>query len=101
MNNATAFTSPLASLKYGAVNMPPQVEYLVETISQVTGWQIFFTVLGLLVVYDQCRRANNWVERAKLTEFCSHVYLPEGKYRRPRLEDALHRPFPAVGKPQV
>ena len=57
--NATSFTSPLASLKYGAVNVPQPIEYaleyVVETVSQITGWQLVFTVLGLLVVYDQCQ----------------------------------------------
>ena len=52
--NATAFTSPLASLKYGTVNVPPQVEYVVDAIAQASAWQIFFTIFGLLVAYDQC-----------------------------------------------
>jgi len=52
--NATAFTSPLATIGLGALNVPQPIEYVVETIIQATRWQIFFTVLGLLVAYDQC-----------------------------------------------
>ncbi|KAK3318355.1 cytochrome P450 61 [Apodospora peruviana] len=51
--NATSFTSPLANVKYGAVNVPPQLEYVFETISNASGWTVFFTILGLLVAYDQ------------------------------------------------
>ncbi|KAK0619873.1 cytochrome P450 61 [Immersiella caudata] len=53
--NATAFTSPLATIGLGSVNVPQPVEYVVETIVQATRWQIFFTALGLLVAYDQFR----------------------------------------------
>jgi C-22 sterol desaturase len=52
--NATTLTSPLATIGLGAVNVPQQVEYVLETIIQASRWQIFFTVLGLLVAYDQC-----------------------------------------------
>jgi len=52
--NATAFTSPLATIGLGSVNVPQPVEYVVEAIVQATPWQIFFTILGLLVAYDQC-----------------------------------------------
>ncbi|KAK4211684.1 cytochrome P450 61 [Rhypophila decipiens] len=51
--NATSFTSPLASVKYGAVNFPSQLEYVVEAISQASAWSVLFTILGLLVAYDQ------------------------------------------------
>lgn len=57
-SNATAFTSPLASVKYGAANIPPQVEYVVNvvsnTISNASIWQILLTALAVAVVYDQC-----------------------------------------------
>lgn len=53
--NATTLTSPLATIGLGAVNVPQPVEYVLETIIQASRWQIFFTVLGLLVVYDQFR----------------------------------------------
>jgi len=52
--NATVFTSPLASVNFGPVNVPQSIDFVLETISQATGWQIFFTLFGLLVAYDQC-----------------------------------------------
>ncbi|KAK3944753.1 cytochrome P450 61 [Diplogelasinospora grovesii] len=51
--NTTSFTSPLASVKYGAVNIPPQLEYVFETVSNASAWTIILTVLALLVAYDQ------------------------------------------------
>lgn len=51
--NTTSFTSPLASVNYGSINVPPQVEYVVDALSHVTFWTVFWTVLALAVVYDQ------------------------------------------------
>ncbi len=53
--NATSFTSPLASLRYGPVNLPPQVEYVVDAISNASAWAIVATILAVLVAYDQSR----------------------------------------------
>ena len=51
--NATSFTSPLANAKYGSVNVPPQIEYIVDAVSNASGWTIAFTVLAVLIAYDQ------------------------------------------------
>jgi hypothetical protein len=51
--NATSFSSPLASVKLAAAYVPSHLEYVFQTISNASGWQIFFTVLALCVVYDQ------------------------------------------------
>jgi len=51
--NATSFTSPLAHAKFGAVAVPPQLEYVFERIAQASGWTIFFTILAICVAYDQ------------------------------------------------
>ncbi|KAK4166003.1 cytochrome P450 61 [Cladorrhinum sp. PSN259] len=53
--NATAFASPLASVGIGAVNVnvPPQLEQVVELVSKASGWAIFLTLLAAAVVYDQ------------------------------------------------
>jgi len=53
--NATSFTSPLASVKYGAVNFPPQFESVVEAVAQASAWTVLFTILGLFVAYDQSK----------------------------------------------
>lgn len=52
--NATTFTSPLAAIKYGAANIPQPVEYVLRTVSELSGWQVVFSILALLVAYDQC-----------------------------------------------
>lgn len=52
--NATSFTSPLATVRYGAVNLPSQLDYVVDAVSKASAWQIVLTVLALLVAYDQC-----------------------------------------------
>ncbi|KAK1755774.1 cytochrome P450 [Echria macrotheca] len=53
--NATVFTSTLASIKYGAANVPPQLEYVVDTIAQASAWQLVLTLFAVLVAYDQFR----------------------------------------------
>jgi C-22 sterol desaturase len=55
--NSTGFTSPLASTKYGSVNIPPQLEYVVDAVTNASGWTIALTILAVLVAYDQCRFA--------------------------------------------
>lgn len=54
MENATSFASPLANVKYAAVNVPWQLDYVVDTVTNAKGWQIVLTILALLVAYDQC-----------------------------------------------
>lgn len=51
--NITDFTSPLASVNYGSINVPPQVEYVVDALSRISFWTIFWTILALAVAYDQ------------------------------------------------
>lgn len=51
---ANATTSPLASIKYGAANVAPQLEYVIDYVSNASAWTILATVLAMLVVYDQC-----------------------------------------------
>lgn len=54
MENSTVFTSILASSKVGGVSIPPQLDYVVETISTLSVWTLLLTVLAMCVVYDQC-----------------------------------------------
>ncbi|KAK3688132.1 cytochrome P450 [Podospora appendiculata] len=52
--NATSFTSQLASVTYGAaINVPVQIDYIVDVLSHASGWTIVFTLLALAVAYDQ------------------------------------------------
>ena len=54
MENATSFTSPLATVRGAAANVPWQLDYVVDAVSNASGWQIVLTILALLVAYDQC-----------------------------------------------
>ncbi|KAK5998207.1 Cytochrome P450 monooxygenase oblE [Cladobotryum mycophilum] len=55
--NATAsssvFTSVLASSKYVGANIPPQLDYVIETITNTGALTWVLTLLAVCVVYDQ------------------------------------------------
>lgn len=51
---ANATTSPLATIKLGAVSVAPQLEYVVDYVSNASAWSILATLVALAVVYDQC-----------------------------------------------
>ncbi|KAF6843096.1 cytochrome p450 61 [Colletotrichum musicola] len=51
--NATAFTSVLANAKLGNINVPPQIDYVIERVANASAWTIFFTLLAVAVAYDQ------------------------------------------------
>ncbi|PSS02118.1 cytochrome P450 61 [Coniella lustricola] len=59
MENSTLITSPLASVNYGPINVPPQVEYVVDAISRMSFWTAFWTVLAVAIVYDQLSYIRN------------------------------------------
>jgi len=51
---ANATSSPLASIKYGAANVAPQLEFVIDYVSNASTWSILATIFATLVVYDQC-----------------------------------------------
>ncbi|KAK2613750.1 hypothetical protein N8I77_000640 [Diaporthe amygdali] len=51
--NSTSFTSPLASPLNGNVNIPLQLEYVVDAISHASLWTVLWTCVALAVAYDQ------------------------------------------------
>lgn len=51
--NSTSFASPLASPQNGNVNIPLQLEYVVDAISHASLWTVLWTVVALAVAYDQ------------------------------------------------
>ncbi|PKS08854.1 hypothetical protein jhhlp_003465 [Lomentospora prolificans] len=53
MESNTSFTSVLASSKYAGVTVPPQIDYVVEAVVNSGPWTILFTLLAILVAYDQ------------------------------------------------
>jgi C-22 sterol desaturase len=50
---ANATTSPLATIKFGAANVAPQLEYVIDYVANASTWSILATILAVLVVYDQ------------------------------------------------
>jgi hypothetical protein len=49
----TTFTSVLAHAKLGNVNIPPQVDYVIDAVSNASIWTILGTLFALAVLYDQ------------------------------------------------
>lgn len=50
--NAT-FSSVLVG-KYASAGIPPQLDYVVDTITSVSIWTVLLTLLAVCVAYDQC-----------------------------------------------
>lgn len=53
--NASSITSPLADM-FPAVNLPPQVDYVIEQVASVSWVTWLCTLLAMAVVYDQGTR---------------------------------------------
>lgn len=51
--NSTSFASPLASPQNGNINIPLQLEYVVDAISHASVWTVLWTIVALAVAYDQ------------------------------------------------
>jgi hypothetical protein len=49
-----SFSSVVANAKFPAVNIPQQVDFILDAISNVGPWTAVFTIVALLVAYDQC-----------------------------------------------
>lgn len=51
--NSPSFASPLASVRANNLPIPSQFEGVVDAISNASPWTIAFTILAVLVAYDQ------------------------------------------------
>ena len=51
--NAASFTSPLASARGSYMPTTPQIDYVVNAIGNASLPSIIFTILAILVAYDQ------------------------------------------------
>ena len=108
MEANSSVTSVLANARYGGVSIPPQVDQIVDAVASSGPWTLAFTILAVLVAYDQsemlltCASTARRVQQSALTiTFYSHVHREEGLYRRSCDEAPLHGPLPAVSQPQV
>lgn len=52
-NTSSAFTSVLANSKIVGANISPQIDNVLETITNIGAWQLLATILAVCVVYDQ------------------------------------------------
>jgi C-22 sterol desaturase len=70
MAENSTFTSILANTRFAAVNIPPQLDYVIETAANASLWTILLTTLAVLVAYDQgqYRAAQEQLENVILTE---------------------------------
>jgi C-22 sterol desaturase len=50
---SSVFTSVLANSKYVSANIPPQLDYVIETITAAGPLTWLFTIIALCVAYDQ------------------------------------------------
>lgn len=108
MEANSSVTSVLANAKYAGVSIPPQVDQVVDAVVSSGPWTLFFTILAILVAYDQSKNtAGLRVSGARIrspvltTTFYSHVHREKGLYRRSSDEGALHGSLPTVSQPQV
>jgi hypothetical protein len=100
--NATAFTSTLAAIKYGAANVPQPVEYVLGVASQLSGWQLLFSFFALLIAYDQCvypNFARGLGAGAGADCRPRVVHLSKGVHRRSFAQDALYWSLLGIGEP--
>lgn len=52
-NASSAFTSVLASTKSVGINLSPNIDLVLETLTATSPWTLLFTVFAMCVVYDQ------------------------------------------------
>lgn len=59
-STASGFSSVLAGTKYANVNLPPQIDYVIEAVSNAGVWTWVITFIALCVAYDQsmCHSAS-------------------------------------------
>lgn len=55
INASSTFSSVLASTKFTAAGLPPQVDYVIDTIASASPWALLLTVFALCVAYDQSK----------------------------------------------
>lgn len=73
MASNSSVTSVLANAKYAGVSIPPQVDQVVDQVYDAVAsrgpWALVFSVLALLVAYDQSKTmfAHAWTARVRLS----------------------------------
>lgn len=50
-----SIASPLADAKVSQFVGHPQIDSVLSTLLELNGWAVAFTILMLLVAYDQCK----------------------------------------------
>lgn len=117
MESDSNFTSVLPGSRYAGVYVPSQVDFVVEAVANSGPWTILFTLLAILVAYDQGKHITQIcittkkktetgegviVEAGLLTVYgLSHVYRPKGLDCRAFLEAPIHGPLSTIGQSEV
>ena len=110
MASNSSVTSVLANAKYAGVSIPPQVDQVVDAVVSSGPWAVVFTILALLVAYDQSKtiapgasmaHARSRLPQQLTMDLNSYVHREEGPYRGTRDEAALYGPVPPVGQSQI
>lgn len=87
-----SFASPLASAQYGLVE-PSPLESFVAGISGIGGWTIAFTVLALLVAYDQGKHGCRVTYARVLTVLIASYIRQKGSIVGPTFKLPFIGPF--------
>jgi len=97
-----SFASPLADAKYAQIVGHLQIDGLLGRLAELSGWQIAFTILLVLIAYDQCKL---YACQAHHLPPSSLIYrllpLAERLDCWPSMENSIHWPFPPVDGPEV
>lgn len=68
MEANSSVTSVLANARYGGVSIPPQVDQLVDAVTRSGPWALVFTILAVLVAYDQSKTSWTCAYTARLVQ---------------------------------
>lgn len=55
VNSSSTFSSVLASSKFTAAGLPPQVDYVIDAVTAASPWTLLLTLFAMCVVYDQSK----------------------------------------------
>lgn len=74
VNSTGGFTSVLANSKYANVGIPPQLDFVIDAVSNAGIWTWIATIVAICVVYDQSASSTLVCAKAGITNhvlFCS------------------------------
>lgn len=67
VNSTGGFTSVLANSKYANVGIPPQLDFVIDAVSNAGIWTWIATIVALCVAYDQSSFSTRICVKAGVT----------------------------------